>query len=95
MTWKKVAIINYLIGKAGHTLDAANFDLVEIASHTHGSTIMEIGDSYTFKGTIDLPGIDVSDKADLKIEIFVIDPNDGEKKIIGTDHQTILSSLQV
>ncbi len=61
----------------GTSLDDVSITLEEIASQTHGQHNMDVGDSYTFKGVIDLPAIKVEDKADVKIEIFVIDPEDG------------------
>ena len=51
----------------------------EVASQTRGEFEVDVGDSFTFRATIDLPGISAAEKADLNIEVFAINPDDGEK----------------
>ncbi|XP_059091103.1 uncharacterized protein LOC131886721 [Tigriopus californicus] len=61
----------------GTNINDANFTFVEVASQTMGSMLVEIGDSFTFEVTIDLPGILDTKKSDMVIEIFGLDSSNG------------------
>ena len=50
-------------------------NLTEVASHAIAADQADIGDSWTFELTIDLPGADAKDSKDLKVEIFGLDSN--------------------
>ena len=52
--------------------------MTEIASQTISPTEVDIGDSFTFRVTLDLPAIPAAAKADLTFELFGLDPADGE-----------------
>ena len=52
--------------------------MTEVASMTRGENEVDVGDSFTFRAEIDLPGIAAADKADLNIEVFAINPDLGE-----------------
>ena len=65
---------------AGHGHDAIDVTMTEVASQSHGVSSVDIGDSFTYELVIDLSGIAVGDKADLVIEIFAMDQNNGEAK---------------
>ena len=65
---------------AGHGHDAIDVTMTEVASQSHGVSSVDIGDSFTYEIVIDLSGIAVGDKADLVIEIFAMDQNNGEAK---------------
>ena len=65
---------------AGHGHDAIDVTMTEVASQSHGVSSVDIGDSFTYELVIDLSGIAVGDKADLVVEIFAMDQNNGETK---------------
>lgn len=69
---------------AGHGHDAIVVAMTELASQSHGVSSVDIGDSFTYELEIDLSGIAVGDKADLVIEIFAMDQNNGEAKKMQT-----------
>ena len=52
--------------------------LTEVASQAIAADQADIGDSWTFELTIDLPpGIAVEDSKELRVEIFGLDPTGG------------------
>ena len=53
------------------------FSMAEVASQAISSTQVDIGDSFTFEVEMDIPGISIEDKSDLKVEVFGIDPAKG------------------
>lgn len=59
-------------------MDATNFTLVEVASQTISSSMVDVGDSFTFEVVVDLPGIIVANKSDMVIEIFGLDADSGK-----------------
>jgi hypothetical protein len=59
----------------GNDYNSTLFTMLEVASQTINESLVDIGDSFTFQVTIDLPGIDIDDKADVSFEIFAIDQN--------------------
>ena len=68
-----------LFSQAGYDLDDAVFTMTEISSQTTGATAtaVDIGDSFTYNMRLDLPGVDVSAKSDLSVEIFGMMPGQG------------------
>ena len=62
----------------GHGHDNIVVTMSEVASQSHGVSSVDIGDSFTYELVIDLSGIAVGEKADLAIEIFAMDQNNGE-----------------
>ena len=62
----------------GH--DNIDVTMTEVASQSHGVSSVDIGDSFTYELAIDLSGIHVGEKADLVIEIFAMDENNGKAK---------------
>ena len=63
----------------GHGHDSINVSMTEVASQSHGVNQVDIGDSFTYELVIDLSGIPVGEKADMVIEIFAMDQNNGEE----------------
>ena len=53
--------------------------MTEISSQTTGATAtaVDIGDSFTYNMRLDLPGVDISAKSDLSVEIFGMMPGQG------------------
>ena len=62
----------------GYGHDSINVSMTEVASQSHGVNQVDIGDSFTYELVIDLSGIPVGEKADMVIEIFAMDQNNGE-----------------
>ncbi len=69
--------------QVGTTPDAAVFTFEELAHQTISHSDVDIGDSFTMRATLDLPGIALEDKSDLKFHAFGFSPSKGENgKII-------------
>eukprot|EP00094_Tigriopus_californicus_P011496 TCALIF_11101-PA protein Name:"Protein of unknown function" AED:0.09 eAED:0.09 QI:0/0.77/0.73/0.95/0.48/0.58/46/1495/2737 len=62
---------------AGYMIDDVVVNMTEIARQTLGEEEMNIGDSITFNMEIDFPGLAISEKTDLVIEIFGLKPDTG------------------
>ncbi len=56
--------------QTGTTPDQAVFTLEEVASQAIASDQVDIGDSFTFSATLDLPGLAEEDRDDLAFEAF-------------------------
>ena len=52
-------------------------NLTEVASQAIAADQADIGDSWTFELTLDLPGVAAEDSKDLRVEIFGLDPTGG------------------
>ena len=52
--------------------------MVGTANQTAGTANMDFGESLTFQIRIDLPAIDEADASDLIVEVFALDPANGE-----------------
>ncbi|TRY70980.1 hypothetical protein TCAL_11101 [Tigriopus californicus] len=63
--------------RAGYMIDDVVVNMTEIARQTLGEEEMNIGDSITFNMEIDFPGLAISEKTDLVIEIFGLKPDTG------------------
>ena len=61
----------------GAAIEDTMFSLTEVASETVAADQAELGDSWTFELAIELPQLDSGDMADIKIELFGLDPDYG------------------
>lgn len=65
--------------KAGYLIEDVVVNMSEVARQTLGENEMNIGDSITFQMEIDFPGLAISEKTDLVIEIFGLKPDTGKQ----------------
>ena len=63
--------------EAEDAFGSGSLNLTEVASEAIAADLADVGDSWTFELTIDLPGVAVEDNRDLKVELFGLDAAKG------------------